>query len=95
MRRRSTTRFDWEDDRPPGTPWHETVIYEVHVKGFTKLHARACARTSAARTRGSPRSPRSRTSSDLGVTAVELLPVHHIADEQFLAERGLTNYWGY
>jgi glycogen operon protein len=86
--------FDWEDDRPPATPWHETVIYEVHVKGFTRRHpgvrddlrgtyAGLAAEESLAYFR------------DLGVTAVELLPVHHIADEHVLHERGLVNYWGY
>ena len=88
-------RFDWEDDRPPATPLHETVIYETHVKGFTKRHPER-ARGPARHLRG-PRRPgrAASTSRSSGVTAVELLPVHHIADESFLAERGLTNYWGY
>jgi isoamylase len=88
------TSFDWEDDRPPATPLHETVIYEVHVKGFTKLHPRV---------RDDLRGTYAGLASEdaiehlvsLGVTAVELLPVHHVADEQFLGDRGLTNYWGY
>ncbi len=54
-----------------------------------------CAKTSAAPTPGSPPTPRSATSKELGVTAVELLPIHHIIDESFLFERGLSNYWGY
>ena len=89
-------RFEWEDDEliRPRTPWHETVIYEVHVKGFTKLHPRV---------RDDLRGTYAGLASDdaiahlklLGVSAVELLPVHHIADEEFLFPRGLTNYWGY
>jgi isoamylase len=86
--------FDWEDDVHPNTPWQQTVIYEAHVKGFTKqregvredlrgTYAGLAAEDSIAYLK------------DLGVTAVELLPVHHIIDEGFLHERGLTNYWGY
>jgi isoamylase len=86
--------FFWEDDRPPATPWHETVIYETHVKGFTKLMpgVREDLRGTYA---GLASDPAVAYLRDLGVTAVELLPVHHIADEQFLADKGLTNYWGY
>ena len=86
--------FDWEGDRRLERPWAETVIYELHVKGFTKqlpgvredlrgTYAGLASEAAVAYLR------------DLGVTAVELLPVHHIADEHFLVERGLTNYWGY
>ena len=71
------------------------MIYETHVKGFTMRHRAVPARTCAAPTPGSPPSRRSPTCAQLGVTAVELLPVHHIADETFLIERGLSNYWGY
>jgi isoamylase len=86
--------FDWEDDRKPETPWHDTVIYEVHVKGFTKLHEGV---------RDDLRGTYAGLASDaavgylqsLGVTAVELLPVHHIVDEHGLVEKGLSNYWGY
>ncbi len=86
--------FDWEDDRPPDHPWSETVIYETHVKGFTRLHpeVREDLRGTYA---GLASEPALDYLADLGVTAVELLPVHHIADEEFLHERGLTNYWGY
>jgi glycogen operon protein len=86
--------FDWEDDRPPNIPLAESVIYEAHVKGFTKLHpdVREDLRGTYAGL-ADPAALEYLTS--LGVTAVELLPVHHIADESFLAERGLTNYWGY
>ncbi|MFL5947137.1 MAG: glycogen debranching protein GlgX [Gaiellaceae bacterium] len=86
--------FDWEGDTLPNTPWSSTVIYEVHVKGFTKRLPRV---------REELRGTYAGLASDeaiehlrsLGVTAVELLPVHHIADESFLPERGLSNYWGY
>jgi isoamylase len=86
--------FDWEGDVWPRTPWHETVIYEVHVKGFTRLneHVRADLRGTYA---GLASEAAVEYLTSLGVTAVELLPIHHIADEQFVVERGLTNYWGY
>jgi glycogen operon protein len=86
--------FDWGDDRPPAHPWSETVIYEAHVKGMTKLHpaVREDLRGTYA---GLASEPALDYFRELGVTAVELLPIHHIADESFLHERGLTNYWGY
>ena len=87
-------RFDWEGDVQPGTPWNKTVIYEVHVKGFTMCHPEV--REDLRGTYGGLASePAIRYLKELGVTAVELLPIHHIADEHFLTERGLTNYWGY
>jgi glycogen operon protein len=88
--------FDWEDDEwvRPRTPWHETVIYEVHVKGFTQQ--RHDVRDDLRGTYGGLASePAIAYLKELGVTAVELLPVHHIADESFLHDRGLSNYWGY
>jgi len=86
--------FDWGDDRPPDHPWHEMVIYEVHVKGFTQLsqEVREDLRGTYA---GLASEPALEYLKSLGVTAVELLPVHHIIDEGFLHDRGLTNYWGY
>jgi isoamylase len=86
--------FDWEGDVWPRTPWHETVIYETHVKGFTKLHphVREDLRGTYA---GLASESAIEYLTSLGVTAVELLPTHHIADESFLHDRGLTNYWGY
>ena len=86
--------FEWEDDRPPATPWHDTVIYEAHVKGFTKRRSdvRDDLRGTYA---GLASEPALAYLRELGVTAVELLPIHHIADEGFLHDRGLTNYWGY
>jgi glycogen operon protein len=86
--------FDWEGDALPQTPLAQSVIYEAHVRGFTRLMDRippelrgTYAGLASDEAIGYLRS--------LGVTAVELLPVHHIADEPFLAARGLTNYWGY
>jgi glycogen operon protein len=88
--------FDWDDDDVvrPRTPWHRTVIYEVHVKGFTKRHPeiREDLRGTYA---GLASEQAIAYFRELGVTAVELLPVHHIIDESFLHERGLANYWGY
>jgi isoamylase len=86
--------FDWEGDAPPRTPWNETVIYETHVKGYTMLHpaVREDLRGTYA---GLASEEALGYMKRLGVTAVELLPIHHIADESFLHERGLTNYWGY
>ena len=86
--------FDWEDDRPPNHAWADTVIYEVHVKGFTKQHPEV--REDLRGTYGGLASePALNYLKDLGVTAVELLPVHHIADESFLFDKGMTNYFGY
>ena len=86
--------FIWEGDRPPRIPFSETVIYETHVKGFTMNHpdVREDLRGTYA---GLASDPAVAYLRELGVTAVELLPVHHIADESFLYERGLKNYWGY
>ncbi len=86
--------FTWGDDRPPKTPWHETVIYEAHVKGFTQLNPHVPERF-----RGTYLGLASEQALNhlkkLGVTAVELLPVHHHVDERVLVDRGLVNYWGY
>ena len=86
--------FFWEGDRPPSVKFADTVIYETHVKGFTMRHpeVREDLRGTYA---GLASEPAIAYLVDLGVTAVELLPVHHISDESFLAERGLHNYWGY
>ncbi len=86
--------FDWQDDLPPQRPWNETVIYEVHTKGFTKLMegVREELRGTYA---GLASEPALEYLSSLGITAVELLPIHHIADEHQLVAKGLRNYWGY
>jgi glycogen operon protein len=86
--------FDWEGDELPRTPLHRSVIYEAHVKGLTKLHPDV------------PESQRGTYAGvahpavvahlrELGVTAIELMPVHAFVDDHFLVERGLRNYWGY
>lgn len=86
--------FDWQGDRSPGTPWHETVVYELHVKGFTQQLPAVPENL-----RGTYAGLASPAALDylrrLGVTAVELLPVHYHVDEPFLVERGRVNYWGY
>jgi glycogen operon protein len=86
--------FDWEGDARPRTPWNETVIYELHVKGFTRLHpgVREDLRGTYAGLASDAAIAHLRS---LGVTAVKLLPIHHIVDEHVLRDRGLVNYWGY
>jgi isoamylase len=88
------SEFSWGDDRAPRTPWHETVIYEVHVKGFTRRHplVPGNARGTYA---GLASSAAIRHLGDLGVTAVELMPIHYHINDRFLVESGRTNYWGY
>jgi glycogen operon protein len=86
--------FFWDDDQCPRRPWRDTVIYEVHVKGLTARHPDvppALRGTYA----GLASEPAIRHLRALGVTAVELLPVHEIADEPEIVARGLKNYWGY
>ncbi|MEU6710325.1 glycogen debranching protein GlgX [Nonomuraea sp. NPDC046802] len=86
--------FEWGNDRPPRTPYHQTVIYEAHVRGLTMRHPDVPAdlRGTYAGV-GHPAIIEHLLS--LGVTAVELMPVHHYMPEHFLVARGLTNYWGY
>ena len=87
--------FSWGDDRNPRTPWHDTIIYEMHVRGFTKLHPAGAAAAIAARTRVSARRRVIEYLQRLGVTAVELMPVHWFLNDRHLVEKGLRNYWGY
>src|SRR5579884_329172 len=86
--------FDWGGDRRPRVPWHDSVIYEVHVKGFTEQHPEIPSEL-----RGTYAGLAHPVALDylrrLGITAVELLPVHSFLDEPFLIEKGLHNYWGY
>jgi glycogen operon protein len=86
--------FDWTGDRQPRTPYHQTVIYEAHVRGLTMRHPQVPAEL-----RGTYSGLASPAVIDhltrLGVTAIELMPVHQSIPEHQLAERGLTNYWGY
>ncbi len=86
--------FTWGDDRPPNVPWHETVIYELHVRGFTRQHPGvppALRGTYA----GLACAPVVDHFKRLGVTTIELMPVHSFLDDRHLVERGLRNYWGY
>ncbi len=88
------TAFTWGDDRPPNTPWERTVIYELHVKGFTQLMPGVPEEL-----RGTYAGLASAAAidylTDLGVSAVELLPIQYHIDERFLADQGRVNYWGY
>jgi isoamylase len=88
------TAFTWADDRPPQTPWHKTVVYECHVKGFTRNMPGVPAEHRGTYT-GLASEPAVAHLKSLGITAVELLPVHHRADDRHLQEKGLSNYWGY
>jgi isoamylase len=88
------TAFTWGDDRPPNTTWHDTIIYELHVKGFTQQHPgipEALRGTYA----GLASDPAIEHLKSLGVTAVELMPVHSFVDDKHLIDNGLKNYWGY
>lgn len=87
-------KFDWEDDCRPAIPYVKTIIYEAHVKGFTKLHPdipEEIRGTYAAI--GHPVTIE--YLKKLGITAIELMPVHHFVADRHLVEKGLTNYWGY
>lgn len=86
--------FSWGNDNRPQIPWHKTVIYELHVKGFTALHP------------GVPKEMRATYAGlanpsvieyfhSLGITAIELMPVHQFVDDRLLVEKKLRNYWGY
>ena len=86
--------FTWGDDRRPRTPWHETVIYELHVKGFSVRHP-AISEPWRGTYLALTTDEALRHLVNLGVTAVELMPVHHHVYDRRLVERGLTNYWGY
>jgi isoamylase len=86
--------FTWGDDRHPRTPWHRTVIYEVHVKGFTRRHPEVPEKLRGTYA-GLASEPSIRYLKELGITAVELMPVHHHVDDRHLVEKKLVNYWGY
>jgi glycogen operon protein len=86
--------YDWGDDRPPRTPWNRTVIYETHVKGLSWRHPDVPPELRGTYA-GLASEPILRHLTDLGVTAVELMPIHDHVDERGLVERGLSNYWGY
>ena len=86
--------FDWEGVQPPTTAIEDTVVYEVHVKGFTARHPQI-PQALRGTYLGLAHPAAVQYLVDLGVTAVELLPVHFFVDDAFLLERGLRNYWGY
>ncbi len=86
--------FDWGSDRRPQTPWHRTVVYETHVKGFTKLHADIPEELRGTYA-GMAHPVSVKYLQNLGVTTVELLPVHQFVHDSHLQARGLRNYWGY
>lgn len=88
------TAYDWAGDRSPKTPWEQTIIYEVHVKGATQRHPAVPAHLRGTYA-GLAHPEIVDYIKNLGVTAVELLPVHAHVDESFLTGRNLTNYWGY
>lgn len=85
---------DWEDDHRPKTPWSDTVIYELHVRGFTRRHPDVPPELRGTYA-GLAHPAAIAHLTGLGVTAVELLPVHQFAHEEHLERRGLRNYWGY
>jgi len=88
------TAFTWGRERRPGTSWERTIVYEAHVKGFTQLHPDVPEHL-----RGTYAGLASAATVDylrsLGVTAIELLPIHTLVDDSHLLEKGLKNYWGY
>jgi glycogen operon protein len=86
--------FDWEGDEPPNVPLRRTVIYEAHVRGFTKLHPEV-PESLRGTYLGMAHPAIVRYLKELGVTAVELMPVHAFVDDKLLLDRGLRNYWGY
>jgi isoamylase len=86
--------FTWGADAPPKIPWHETLIYELHVKGFTMCHPDVPAQLRGTYA-GLATAPVIEHLTRLGVTSVELMPVHSFVDDRRLVERGLRNYWGY
>jgi isoamylase len=86
--------FNWDGDHPPRTPMHDTVIYEVHVKGFTCRHPGVPAELRGTYA-GLATRPAIEHFKRLGITAVELMPVHQFVHDHTLIQRGLRNYWGY
>lgn len=86
--------FDWEEDQPPGTPFDNTIIYEVHVKGLTQLNPDIPEEMRGTYT-GLAHSSMIDYFKKLGITAIELMPVHYYLNDRNLKEKGLSNYWGY
>jgi isoamylase len=90
----SEAGFPWGDDRHPAIPWHKTVIYELHVKDFTRNHPEVPPELRGTYA-GLASVPALDHLRSLGVTAVELMPIHHHVDDRLLVEKGLSNHWGY
>lgn len=86
--------FSWGDDRPPNIPWQNTIVYETHVRGLTELHPDVPQHLRGTYA-GLACEPVIQHFKGLGITAVELLPVHLHLDDRHLVNRGLSNYWGY
>jgi isoamylase len=87
-------QFDWDDDKAPGIPWHETVIYEAHVKGFT-IRRPDLPEELRGTYAGLGSEPMIQHLQKLGITAVELMPIHYFLNDRHLVEKNLRNYWGY
>jgi isoamylase len=88
------TEFDWEDVKKPDIEMHNSIIYELHVKGFTAKHG-AIAPSERGTYKGLASPVVIDYFKNLGITAIELMPVHHFAHDKFLIDKGLRNYWGY
>ncbi|HYI09939.1 MAG TPA: glycogen debranching protein GlgX [Thermoanaerobaculia bacterium] len=86
--------FDWAADRRPDTPWHRTIIYETHVKGFT-MHHPGVPENLRGTYAGLAHPAAIRYLRQLGITAIEVLPVHQFIHSKDLLDKGLRNYWGY
>ena len=86
--------FDWSDDRPPKWAWNDTIVYEAHVKGLTKRHP-GIPENLRGTYAGLASPPVIQYFKSLGITAVELLPIHQFVHSQHLMDRNLRNYWGY
>jgi len=86
--------FDWEGDTLPRIPWHKTIIYELHVKGFTACHPDIPPEQRGTYV-GLSSPPIIDYLRSLGITAIELMPIHQFVADRHLVDRGLTNYWGY
>ena len=86
--------FDWEEDKPPRTAYYNTIIYEAHVKGFTQSNPDIPEEIRGTYT-AIAHSKSIEYLKKLGITAIELMPVHYFLDDRGLKEKGLSNYWGY
>ncbi len=86
--------YDWQGDRKPNIPFHQSVIYEAHVKGLTMTHPDVPGELRGTYA-GMATEPVLNYLRELGITSIELLPVHQHMDDPFLLDKGLTNYWGY